>query len=166
MEKDGLDALKGEAVLSEPITIEETIEMNADLTRCIEKAKIDSIKKIIKNLGTKQITMTHLVKSGIGKSLSKIADKTEDGFDDKELTEAAKNLIEIWKRKARAEKEKKAKEEEKKVNKEVRAKAEMETIRKVGYPYLPEETLNRLKGLKASDGTDYSRITITLIEDI
>ena len=113
-------------VASESVSIEETIEINADLARGIAKGKIENLKRIIKDLGNKQITMAHLVKSGIGKSMSKIVDKQEDGFDDPELTEGAKNLIEIWKRRARAEKEKKAKEEAKKVAIETKAKADTE----------------------------------------
>ena len=82
--------------------------------------------------------MAHLVKTGIGKSLSRVADKSDGGFDDKGLTEGAKNLIEVWKRGAKAEKERKAKEEEKKVAKEEAAKVEAAPMKSVQYPYLPE----------------------------
>ena len=45
--------------------------------------------------------MKHLIKSQIGKTLTRIMQKTDEGFDEKELTKIASELITSWKESAK-----------------------------------------------------------------
>jgi len=48
---------------------------------------------------------------------------------------------------------------------EKKVKSEKDAIKKGGFPYLPDDVLDKISNLNKG-GDDYSRITKTLIEDI